>query len=101
MYTADYWVFVEVDGRTCLLKDIDSFLRNLWLECCGHLSSFRINDQMYDSHLDPSNYARSRSMQVCVDQILNVGAMFEYTYDFGTSTELILEVIDAATMRVV
>ena len=100
MYTANYWVFVELDARTCLLKDIDSFLRNLWLECCGHLSSFRINDQVYDSHPDPYNYARSKSMQVHVDKILKVGTIFEYTYDFGTSTELILEVIDAKLLDV-
>ena len=99
VYTTNYWVFVEVDGRTCLLKDIDSFLRKLWLECCGHLSSFRINNQVYDSDHDPSDYdAGSKNMQVRVDKILNVGTIFEYTYDFGTSTELVLEVIDARVL---
>lgn len=95
IYTANYWVFIEVDGRTCLLKDIDSFLRNLWLECCGHLSSFKINGQNYDSHPDPSNYSKAKSMQVRVDSILKEGMIFEYMYDFGTSTELVLEVISA------
>ena len=95
IYTANYWAFVEVDGRTCLLKDIDSFLRNLWLECCGHLSSFKINDQDYDSHPDPSYYPRTKSMEVLVDKILKEGMIFEYVYDFGTSTELVLEVISA------
>jgi hypothetical protein len=54
---------------------------------------------VYDSDHDPSDYdARSKNMQVRVDKILNVGTIFEYTYDFGTSTELVLEVIDARVL---
>jgi hypothetical protein len=35
-----YWVDVEAraDGK---LEALDSFLRRLWLKCCGHLSAFR------------------------------------------------------------
>ena len=29
------------------LRDLDKFLRSLWLECCGHLSQFKINDVTY------------------------------------------------------
>ncbi len=32
----EYWLFVELSGN-CLLSDLDSFLRDIWLECCGHL----------------------------------------------------------------
>lgn len=89
----DYWVFIEVNGNTCRLKNIDSFLRNLWLECCGHLSSFRINNQIYESLPDP--IYRSKSMQISVNKILEEGMIFEYTYDFGSSTELVVKVISA------
>ena len=40
-YYPEYWMFLEVDGRS-KLKAIDNFLRDTWLECCGHLSSFTI-----------------------------------------------------------
>jgi len=26
------------------LSDLDSFLRDIWLECCGHLSAFEIGE---------------------------------------------------------
>jgi len=31
------------------LYDLDSFLRAVWLECCGHLSAFRIGKVSYSS----------------------------------------------------
>src|SRR5687767_11955453 len=51
-YYLEYWMFVEVDGRS-KLKVIDNFLRDTWLECCGHLSSFTIKGKRYESQLDP------------------------------------------------
>ncbi|MGB9597405.1 MAG: hypothetical protein ACPL7B_14080, partial [Candidatus Poribacteria bacterium] len=43
-----YWVFFEVNA-TAKLKTVDNFLRDLWLECCGHLSCFIIDDEEYMS----------------------------------------------------
>jgi hypothetical protein len=51
-YFPEYWSFMEADG-TCKLEDIDSFLRNMWLECCGHLSCFTIDSQRYEIQPDP------------------------------------------------
>src|SRR5690349_11669857 len=31
-----YWLHVELPGHSTLV-DLDNFLRDLWLECCGHL----------------------------------------------------------------
>src|SRR5260370_19281758 len=31
------------------LADLDDFLRDTWLECCGHLSEFTIKDVSYSS----------------------------------------------------
>ncbi len=37
-----YWVYFEANTDSAL-KNIDDFLRDLWLECCGHLSAFTIS----------------------------------------------------------
>ncbi len=38
-FGGDFWLELEVRG-TASLKDLDSYLRAIWLECCGHLSEF-------------------------------------------------------------
>ena len=36
----EYWLHVE--GReTASLQQLDSLLRRVWLECCGHMSALR------------------------------------------------------------
>src|SRR5436190_887757 len=37
----DYWLDLEMNG-SATLKDLDYYLRAIWLECCGHLSRFSI-----------------------------------------------------------
>ncbi|MFH0875884.1 MAG: hypothetical protein V1859_08145 [archaeon] len=37
-----FFVYFEVNANATL-DTIDEFLRELWLECCGHLSTFNIN----------------------------------------------------------
>ncbi len=38
-YGGDFWLDLEVRG-TASMKDLDSYLRAIWLECCGHMSEF-------------------------------------------------------------
>lgn len=38
--SAPYFLSLWVDGNAAM-KDIDTFLREIWLECCGHISTFR------------------------------------------------------------
>lgn len=47
-YFKDYWLFIEVQD-TSTLRDIDFFLRDIWLECCNHLSDFSINGTQYEN----------------------------------------------------
>jgi hypothetical protein len=35
------------------LTDLDEFLRETWVECCEHLSAFRIAGVSYVSYDDP------------------------------------------------
>src|SRR3954447_2426570 len=42
----DYWLHLELLASTPL-RTLGRFLRDLWLECCGHLSMFEINGRTY------------------------------------------------------
>jgi len=95
-YYPEYWMFVEVDGRS-KLKVIDNFLRDTWLECCGHLSSFTIRGTRYESQLDPFPFPffneNSKTMEQSTSNIFQPGMNIDYVYDYGSSTELVLKVI--------
>src|SRR5712692_833293 len=43
-----YWMHLEVP-TSATLDDLDDFLRDTWLECCGHLSEFKIGNVSYMS----------------------------------------------------
>jgi hypothetical protein len=42
-YLPMYWMHLEMPA-SATLQDLDNFLRAVWLECCDHLSSFKIGD---------------------------------------------------------
>ena len=89
-----YWMHLAVStGAT--LADLDQFLRDTWLECCGHLSAFEIGTQRYVSHAcmytdwEPDE----KSMRVRLDKVLRPGLKCFHEYDFGTTTELSVKVL--------
>lgn len=47
-YLPEYWIHLEVDANATL-EDLDDFLRDIWLECCGHLSAFTVEGERYSS----------------------------------------------------
>jgi hypothetical protein len=82
-----FWVYFEIE-KNKTLKQLDQFLRDLWMECCGHLSAFTIKNQRYSVYeLDYDE----KDMNVKLRDILNQTLKFHYEYDFGTTTELSLE----------
>lgn len=69
------FLYLLVNHQT-KLKDIDNFLRKIWLDCCGHLSGFKpgkMNDLVSDIYPDIKK--------------------LNYTYDFGTSTYIEFKII--------
>ncbi|MFL5692885.1 MAG: hypothetical protein ACJ795_13865 [Ktedonobacteraceae bacterium] len=50
-YLPMYWMHLEMP-TDATLADLDDFLRDIWLECCGHLSEFRIGKASYSSSND-------------------------------------------------
>lgn len=96
-YAPFWWLHIAISADT-LLIDLDDFLRQIWLECCGHLSSFQINKEYYnrdkagdffgESIYDNASNTDDKNMDIPMGDILKVGMKFNHVYDWGTSTEL-------------
>lgn len=90
-----HWVDVAVDPAATL-RDLDQFLRAYWLECCGHLSCFRVAGVEYPSSIDrtfPAFGAPQRGMTVPAGKVFSrSGQRAAYEYDFGSTTALVLTV---------
>lgn len=95
IYRHDYWLFIEV-SENATLRDVDSFLRDIWLECCGHLSAFDIESTSYEimPHDDFYWGPPAKSMNYKLKTVLEKGMTIGYEYDFGSATDLIIAVKD-------
>jgi len=95
----DYWIYVSVDENVTL-KELDQFLRDIWVECCGHLSVFTIDGVDYDIDAKAANEfnfffgKRSRGMNVKLKNVLREGLTFSYEYDFGDTTYITIKVLN-------
>src|SRR3990170_2047884 len=78
-YSPYYWLVVKARSDVSM-KMIDKFLRDIWLECCGHFSEF-------------SDKNATIPMARPLTQVLSKGRKIEYVYDYGSSTELTLSMI--------
>jgi hypothetical protein len=96
-YLPMYWLHLEV-AASQTLDLLDSFLRNIWLECCGHLSCFTIAGERYSvqpmqGELNGFGGGRERSMNQKIYNVLAKGTKLKYEYDFGSTTNLELRVV--------
>ncbi len=100
-YLPGYWLHLEVPASS-KLADLDQFLRDIWLECCGHLSAFTIGDTRYelDTGMVDSMWKDffgpsmpTKSMTIKLYTALQPGLKFAHEYDFGTTTDLSLKVV--------
>ncbi|WP_456428202.1 IS1096 element passenger TnpR family protein [Rhodocaloribacter sp.] len=93
-----YFLHLMVSGKATL-GDLDAFLRDIWLECCGHLSAFTIEAERYSSFpIDEGFFGlreRERDMDVRLADVLAPNLSFSHEYDFGSTTELELRVVSA------
>lgn len=94
-YDRDYWIFLEIRD-TATLKVLDQFLRDIWLECCGHLSAFEIGGVSYEAVPAEDDFwgEPAKSMNYKLKAVLEKGMTFEYQYDFGSTTELSITVVN-------
>lgn len=80
----EFWLDLEMRG-SATLKDLDTYLRAIWLECCGHLSQFSINVWQ------GAEVAKRRR----ADEVFRPGVELMHIYDFGTSSETRIRVVEA------
>jgi hypothetical protein len=93
--TADspFWLDLDVKANATL-RQLDAFLRRIWLECCGHLSSFEMGQTRYVVSMNDEFEPDERSMNARVSAALPpAGSTFSYEYDYGSTTELRLKVV--------
>src|ERR1700733_11239972 len=77
-----FWVYIAIPLK-CTLAELDSFLRKLWLECCGHLSSFNIAGVTYEDCMEASYGEcdeKSSDIRIAAEKILRSGITFTYKY---------------------
>ncbi len=86
----NYWLRLGVKADIWL-SELDQFLRDIWVECCGHMSAFTIGDEDYFSQEEPG----LMDMDVPLHELVKEGDKFSYEYDFGSSTQLSLRVTDS------
>lgn len=87
----EYWMYLEVPANS-LLRKLDNFLRDTWVECCGHLSKFTIDGVTYFSETF-EDFKEDKSMNFIMNKIPGIGSKFDYEYDFGSPTYLSLKII--------
>ena len=78
-YNKNYWLYVDIPVSSTL-NVLDTFLRKIWLECCGHMSAF--------SGPGRQEIGMSRKLG-----IFSPGDQLLHEYDFGSTTETLVTVI--------
>lgn len=112
-YAPEYWLHLEVPAHSTF-AELDHVLRDIWLECCDHMSAFHfprkpflpmptaadLNEMFIELlELSQRNFEQQieeerRLMILQVGKRLARGVKFEYEYDFGSPTHLSLRVVD-------
>lgn len=94
-YNKDYWLVIQIN-ENATLQDLDQFIRNIWVECCGHLSAFEICGQRYEAFPQEDCFwgEPAKSMDCKLKDKLEQGMKIEYEYDYGSTTEIVITVQD-------
>jgi len=87
-YNKDYWMHLAAPVEAPLSR-LDAFLRDIWLECCGHLSAFTIDGTQYVSQ--DARELGDRGMGARLRRLLQPGMLFylrvRFRLDDGVAPE--------------
>ena len=110
---APYFLHLWVDGDE-ELGEIDFFLRRIWLECCGHMSAFTLPNKKFQfgkGNSMNSMLSMTAGVQYEEDEFGGVdmktpaknifvkGVKLKYEYDFGSTTDLLVTVMNEYPME--
>jgi hypothetical protein len=84
----DYWLHLEMKGSSTLTA-LDRYLRAIWLECCGHMSRFSIGGWR----------GKEIPKRTPAERAFPPGTELTHIYDFGTSSETLIKVVDQRSGR--
>jgi hypothetical protein len=88
-----YFLHLLIDENSSL-EDLDYFLKRIWLECCGHLSSFEIKGaRQVQNWMDYSDQF-GLDMNTKIGDLFKKGLKLDYEYDFGSTTYLKINVLN-------
>lgn len=90
-----FWLYAAVK-MDATLRHIDNFIRNTWVECCGHASFFEEDGVQYTSN---TRILPGRSMNAKAADVLKPGVPVDYEYDLGTPTDLQVEQVGMIRME--
>ncbi|TFG69756.1 MAG: hypothetical protein E4H27_06825 [Anaerolineales bacterium] len=79
-WRGEYWLHLEMKD-TATLRDLDRYLRAIWLECCGHMSQFSIDG--WDGDEIPKSWH--------IADVFKPGVEVTHIYDFGESSYLLIK----------
>jgi hypothetical protein len=81
--SGEYWLHLEMNG-SATLKQLDRYLRAIWLECCGHLSQFSLGGWG----------GRTIAMSRKAGDVLQPGLELVHIYDFGTESVTLVSALE-------
>ncbi|GAC1356091.1 MAG: hypothetical protein NVS4B11_00020 [Ktedonobacteraceae bacterium] len=79
-YNPQYWMHVELPASEPL-DTLDIFLRDMWVECCEHLSAFTIDGTSYDSEPEDFYFALPGDETTVVEEVVEEEADAENAED--------------------
>lgn len=82
-YQSGFWLDLEMRGSKTL-QHLDTYLRGIWLECCGHMSQFSLG----------GGFERAVGMGRKLSDVFQPGGELTHIYDVGTSSETIVKCVD-------
>lgn len=85
-YAKDFWLDLEMRGSASLTT-LDTYLRAIWLECCGHLSEFTVGGW------SGSKIGNARK----ANDVFKQKTTLRHLYDFGTTSETDIKVVGVRT----
>ena len=77
----EFWLHLEMRGSSTL-KELDKYLRAIWLECCNHLSDF--HEVMHGKRVKKS---------LPIQEVFDETDELLHIYDYGTPSETLITVV--------